>query len=91
MKKIPQRQCIACSEMKDKRELIRIIRSPEGEYLLDTTGKLNGRGAYVCDNSQCMKALVSRKGLDRSFKEKIPSQVYEMLEKAFLELKGGNE
>ena len=81
MKKIPLRQCIGCGEMKNKREMIRVIKTPEGEILLDATGRKNGRGAYLCPSGECLKKAVKNKGLVRSFKMAIPKEIYENLEK----------
>lgn len=80
-KKIPVRQCVGCAEMKNKKELIRVIRTPEEEVVLDTTGRKNGRGAYICPNPECLKRAVRSKGLERSLKIAIPQEVYENLEK----------
>ena len=80
-KKIPMRQCIGCGEMKPKKEMLRIIKTAEEEILLDTTGRKNGRGAYICPTSECLKKAVKGKGLERSFKMAIPKDVYEMLTK----------
>jgi len=74
------RKCLGCNEMKPKRELIRVVRSPEGAISLDKTGKANGRGAYVCPNPECFKKLRKRKSLERAFKCQIPAEVYEGLE-----------
>lgn len=65
--------------MKSKKEMIRIIRTNEEEILLDTTGKKNGRGAYICPNPECLKKAVKNKGLERSFKQAVPTEVYETL------------
>lgn len=81
VKKIPLRQCIGCGEMKNKREMIRVIKTPEGEILLDATGRKNGRGAYLCPSGECLKKAVKNKGLERSFKMAIPKEIYENLEK----------
>ena len=67
--------------MKSKKEMIRVIRTSEGEFLLDATGRKNGRGAYLCPNSDCLAKAVKNKGLERSFKLAIPKEVYEALEK----------
>lgn len=80
-KKIPQRQCIGCGEMKSKKEMIRVLKSPEGEFTLDATGRKNGRGAYLCPTLECFRKAVKGKGLERSFKMAIPKEVYETLEK----------
>ena len=78
-KKIPMRQCVGCGEMKAKKELIRVIKTEE-EVLLDTTGRKNGRGAYICANPECLKKARKSKGLERSLKASIPDEVYENLE-----------
>ena len=75
------RKCVGCQEMKSKKEMIRVIRTSEGEFLLDATGRKNGRGAYLCPNSDCLAKAVKNKGLERSFKQAIPKEVYEALEK----------
>ena len=67
--------------MKSKKEMIRVIRTSEGEFLLEATGRKNGRGAYLCPNSDCLAKAVKNKGLERSFKQAIPKEVYEALEK----------
>ena len=81
VKKIPLRQCIGCGEMKSKKEMIRVLRTAEGEILIDATGRKNGRGAYLCPSCECLKKAVKSKGLDRSFKMAVPREVYEALEK----------
>ena len=80
-KKIPMRQCIGCGEMKPKKEMIRVIKTAEDEIILDTTGRKNGRGAYICTGSECLQKAIKCKGLERSFKMPIPKDVYEMLTK----------
>ena len=85
-KKIPQRQCMGCRERKPKRELIRIVRCTDGEVRLDFGGKMNGRGAYICPNSECLKKVRKSKALDRSLEVTIPEEVYDRLEK---EMEGG--
>ncbi len=79
-KKVPLRKCLGCNEMKPKRELVRVVRSPEGTIALDPTGKTNGRGAYICPDAACLKLLKKRKGLDRAFKCRVSEAVYEALE-----------
>ena len=81
-KKIPMRQCVGCGEMKAKKELIRVIKTEE-EVLLDTTGRKNGRGAYLCISGECLQKARKNRGLERSFKCRIPAEVYERLEKEF--------
>ena len=78
-KKIPQRQCMGCRERKAKRELIRIVRGTDGEVRLDFSGKLNGRGAYICPDSQCLKKAQKAKSLERSLEVPIPEEVYDRL------------
>ena len=86
VKKIPLRQCIGCGEMKSKKEMIRVIKTAEGEILLDATGHKNGRGAYLCPSMECFKKAVKGRGLERSFKMAIPREVYETLEKEMEEI-----
>ena len=80
-KSIPMRKCVGCNEMKPKKELIRVVKSPEGEISLDFRGKANGRGAYVCPNAGCLKKAVKAKALERAFSCQIPQEVYDALEK----------
>lgn len=82
-KKIPLRQCVGCGEMKGKKEMMRVLRTADGDICLDTTGKKNGRGAYLCRSGECLKAARKNKGLERSFKMSIPDEVYDSLEKEF--------
>ncbi len=79
-KKIPMRQCVGCREMKAKRELIRVVRSPEEEISLDFRGKKPGRGAYVCPSIECLKKARKSNALGRAFSMKIPDEIYEALE-----------
>ena len=79
-KKIPMRQCLGCREMKPKRELIRIVRSPEGAISLDFRGKANGRGAYVCPSPDCLKKAVRAKALDRALETPIPDEIFAQLQ-----------
>ena len=79
-KKIPMRQCLGCREMKPKRELIRVVRSPEGQISLDFKGKANGRGAYVCPDPACLKKAVKARALERAFSAQIPREVYDRLQ-----------
>lgn len=81
--KIPLRQCIGCREMKSKKEMIRVIRTSEGEIQLDATGKKNGRGAYICASKSCLEQAIKSHGLERSLKVTIPMEVYESLKKEF--------
>ena len=75
------RQCVGCQEMKSKKEMMRIVRTDTQEFLLDATGKKNGRGAYICPNPECLNKAIKNKGLERSFKQAISKEVYESLEK----------
>lgn len=86
VKKIPLRQCIGCGEMKSKKEMIRVLRTAEGEILIDATGRKNGRGAYLCPSCECLKKAVKSKGLDRSFKMAVPREVYEALELSLIHI-----
>ena len=78
-KKIPQRQCMGCRERKEKRQLIRIVRGTDGNVSVDFGGKLNGRGAYICPNPECLKKVQRSKALERSLETAIPEEVYERL------------
>jgi predicted RNA-binding protein YlxR (DUF448 family) len=78
-KKIPLRQCLGCREMKPKKELIRVVRSPEGSISLDTKGKLPGRGAYLCPNVECFGKVRKSKALDRALEVSIPAEIYDSL------------
>ena len=85
-KKVPMRKCVGCGEMKPKKELIRILRTEEEEFVIDTTGKKNGRGAYLCPQKASFEQAVKNRGLERSFKQAIPQEVYERLEKEMDEI-----
>ena len=85
-KKVPLRQCVGCGLMKGKKELVRILKTPEDEICLDVTGKKNGRGAYVCKSGECLRMARKNKGLERSFKMNIQSEIYDALEKEFEKL-----
>ncbi len=85
-KKIPLRQCVGCGEMKTKKEMLRVIKTPEDEIIIDATGKKNGRGAYICSSLECFSKAVKNKGLERSLKVSIPKEVYEQLEKELIDL-----
>ena len=79
-KKIPMRQCLGCREMRQKKELIRVVRSPEGDVTLDFKGKAPGRGAYICPDAICLKKAIKIKALERAFDVKIPDEIYVSLE-----------
>ena len=82
VRKVPLRKCIGCNEMKNKKEMIRVVKTTEGTIVPDTTGRMNGRGAYVC-SLECLGKAMKNKGLSRSLKAEIPSEVYEQLKEAF--------
>lgn len=84
--KIPMRQCIGCREMKNKKEMLRVLKTAEGEILLDATGRKNGRGAYICRSAECLEKAVKNCGLERSLKTQIPEAVYEELKKEFAQI-----
>ena len=86
-KKIPPRQCMGCRERKAKRDMIRVVRGTAGVVSLDFGGKMNGRGAYICPNPECLKKAIRSKSLDRSLEVTIPEEVYSRLEK---EMEGAN-
>lgn len=78
-KKIPMRQCLGCREMKPKRELTRVVRSPEGAISIDVRGKAPGRGAYVCPDPQCLKRAIRSRAIDRALGVTVPQELYETL------------
>jgi len=84
-KKVPLRQCVGCGEMKNKKDLMRVLKTAEDSIVLDMTGRKNGRGAYLCMDKECLAKARKNKGLERSFKMSIPKEVYENLEKEFEE------
>ena len=88
-KKIPQRQCMGCRERKAKREMIRVVRCTDGTVNLDFGGKMNGRGAYICPNADCLKKALRSKALDRSLEVTIPEEVIARLEKEMEGVKNG--
>ena len=79
VKKIPQRRCVGCNNMKDKKELIRVVRSAEGEVSIDKIGKKSGRGAYVCPTSECITKAVKEKRLEKALDVAIGTEIYEKL------------
>lgn len=81
VKKIPLRKCIGCGEMKNKKEMMRVIRTPENQVTLDVTGKKNGRGAYLCFSRDCLAKAMKNRGLERSLKIAVGQEVFESLER----------
>ena len=81
VKKVPLRKCIGCNEMKNKKEMIRVLKTTDDQIILDATGKKNGRGAYLCFSKECHQKAMKSKGLERSLKMPIPQEVYESLER----------
>ena len=79
MKNIPQRTCIGCNEKKDKKDFIRIVKDNQNNISIDKTGKANGRGAYICDNIDCLEKAIKSKKIEKSFKMQIDNEVYENL------------
>ena len=86
VKKTPMRMCTGCREMKPKKELIRVVKTPEGEIKLDTVGKLNGRGAYICKCAECLKKAEKSNALSRAFNQTVSSEVLMQLERAIQEI-----
>ena len=84
-RKIPLRKCSGCGEMKQKSELVRVVRSPEGELSMDLTGRKAGRGAYVCRNIECLRIARKARRIERSFACAIPDQIYDRLEEEMME------
>ncbi len=87
IKKIPQRKCVGCNEMKNKKCLVRVVRSPEGEINIDFTGKKNGRGVYLCPNRECIEKAKKEKRLEKALEKPISDEIYEKL----LEIKNYGE
>lgn len=81
MKKIPLRKCTGCQEMKNKKEMIRVLKTAQDGIVIDTTGRKNGRGAYLCPSMDCFNKAVKNRGLERSLKEKVPEETYESLKR----------
>ena len=79
MKKQPQRTCMGCNEKKDKKDLIRIVKNKQNEINIDKTGKLEGRGAYICDSITCLDKAIKTKRIEKVFEQKIPDEIYERL------------
>lgn len=86
MKKLPVRLCVGCQEPHNKREMMRIVKSPEGIFSVDFTGKKSGRGAYICKNIECLNVAVKQRRLEKSFKCQIDNSVYEQLKEEFAKL-----
>lgn len=93
-KKKPIRTCLGCGEPKEKRSLVRIVRTPEGKILVDPTGKKSGRGAYICPNKECLEKARKKRCLERSLECEIPAEIYERLSHDIAEvetLEGGED
>ena len=84
VKKIPMRMCIGCQEMKAKKELIRIVKTPENQIEIDLTGKQNGRGAYICHSEECFTKAVKAKRLEKAFAQRVPEEVLQNLKKGLV-------
>lgn len=82
-KKIPMRMCVSCREMQPKKELTRVVRTPEGIVTIDRTGRANGRGAYLCNKAACLEKAIKSKALERALETKIDLETYEALRKEF--------
>ncbi len=89
-KKIPIRRCIGCGEGKPKKELIRVVKNSEGDISLDTSGRMAGRGAYICPSVECLEKAKKRKGLQHSFSMQVPNEIYEALAQQLCEENGGD-
>ncbi len=90
-KKLPLRMCTGCGEMKTKKEMIRVLKTPEDEIVIDSTGKKNGRGAYICCSVSCLQKAIKTRGLERSLKVSIPKELVETLEKEMILLESGRK
>ena len=87
VKKVPERMCIGCQETHPKKEMIRIVRSPEGEFSVDPTGKKSGRGAYLCHNRECFQKAVREHRFEKSFKSAIDDSIYAELQQQLFPVK----
>lgn len=87
MKNLPKRTCIGCNEIKLKKDLIRIVKNKEKSINIDRTGKANGRGAYICDNVECLEKAIKTKRLERAFEMKIENEIYESLRGVIIDKK----
>jgi uncharacterized protein len=87
-KKIPMRQCTGCGLMKEKKQLIRIVKTAEGDITLDRSGRMNGRGAYICPDHECLEKVIKNKGLNRAFKMPVSTEVIEKLRQEIIEIEG---
>ncbi len=85
-RKVPMRQCTGCREMKEKRDLIRVIRTDDDRIMIDTGGRMNGRGAYICRDISCLEKANKSRGLERSLKKAVPADVYEELKKELMRI-----
>lgn len=85
MKKIPQRTCMGCNIKKDKKDFIRIVKNKDGEIYIDKSGKMPGRGAYLCNNIECLEKAMSSKRIDKTFEIKIDNEIYERLRGVMLD------
>ena len=85
MKKMPQRTCMGCNEKKDKKELIRVVKSSDGQINIDKTGKMPGRGAYICDRIECLEKAIKTKRIERVFETSIDNEIYEKLRGVIIE------
>ncbi len=79
-KKIPLRKCTGCGEMKPKKELVRVVKTPDGDVLIDLTGRVNGRGAYICHDVNCLRTARKSKRIEKSFQMQIPDEVFDKME-----------
>ena len=87
-KKIPMRQCIGCGLMREKKQMIRVVRMPEGEMTLDRSGRMNGRGAYICPSRECLEKAIRNRGLNRSFRTEVSAEVTERLRQEIADIEG---
>ena len=90
-KKVPLRKCMGCGEMKAKKELVRVVKSPEGEVSLDLTGRQPGRGAYVCHQAECLKIARKARRLEKAFSCQIPAEVYDRMEEELSASEGSSK
>lgn len=88
-KKVPMRQCVGCRELRNKKDLLRILKTPDNNVIFDDTGRMNGRGAYICPSVECLKKARRTKAIERSLDISIPDEVYDAIERQMSELDKG--
>ena len=86
VRKTPLRKCTGCGELKSKKEMIRVLKTVEGDFFIDESGRKNGRGAYICSSKECLEKAIQNKGLEKSFKTAIPKEIYDRLKEELIQI-----